>query len=86
MPFLGRHPDGSVYGIWTVRQWPGQEEVEDAHPDVVAFTRPRPVRDSADSENLDKAGKALLLCLAQVGGLTPVQMKALFRAKHETLP
>lgn len=40
--FIGRRPDGSIYGYWTVRQaddadHPGQEEVADSHPDLIAF-------------------------------------------------
>lgn len=35
--FIGRKDDGSIYGLWTVKQWEGQEELPDDHPDVVAF-------------------------------------------------
>ena len=28
---------GVIYGTWTVRQWPGQEELPDDHPDILAF-------------------------------------------------
>ena len=47
--FVGRRPDGSIYGTWTSRQpddadHPGMEELLDDHPDVVAFVnRPQPV-------------------------------------------
>lgn len=42
MPFIGRRPDRSIYGAWTSPQpndvdHPGLEEVEDTHPDYVAF-------------------------------------------------
>lgn len=46
--FVGRRPDGSVYGMWTCRQpedehHPNIEELPDDHADVVAFmTRPSP--------------------------------------------
>jgi len=46
--FVGRRPDGSIYGTWTSRQpddadHPGMEELPDNHPDVVAFVnRPQP--------------------------------------------
>lgn len=36
--FVGRKEDGSIYGLWTVRQWDGQEELADDNPEVVAFT------------------------------------------------
>ena len=47
--FVGRRPDGSIYGTWTSRQpddadHPGMEELPDNHPDVVAFVnRPQPI-------------------------------------------
>ena len=47
--FVGRRPDGSIYGTWTSRQpddadHPGMEELLDDHPDVVAFVnRPLPI-------------------------------------------
>lgn len=41
--FIGRRPDGSIYGTWSSPQpkdefHPGVEEVHDDHPDLVAFT------------------------------------------------
>lgn len=85
MPFIGRREDGSIYGLWTVRQWPDQEELSDTHPDVQAFNPVKPPRDLSELDNLDKTLKAALLCVAHVGGLTPIQMKALFKAKFEAL-
>lgn len=35
--FVGRREDGSIYGVWTSRQWDGQEEMLAANPEVVAF-------------------------------------------------
>lgn len=35
--FIGRRPDTSIYGLWAVRQWAGQEELPADHADVVAF-------------------------------------------------
>lgn len=45
--FIGRRPDGTLYGAWTSRQpndadHPGMEEVGEDHPDLVAFQN-RPV-------------------------------------------
>lgn len=34
--FIGRNPDGTIYGLWAVRQWEGQEELPDDHPEVLA--------------------------------------------------
>ncbi len=48
--WIGRNLDGSVYGLWTTKQprdadHPRLEEVDETHPDVMAFrSRPRPVR------------------------------------------
>lgn len=45
--FIGRRPDGTIYGAWTVRQnndvfHTGLEEVANDHPDYIAFRdRPR---------------------------------------------
>jgi len=36
MPFIGRREDHSIYGLWSVRQWPGQEWLAEDHTDVVA--------------------------------------------------
>jgi len=40
--FVGRRPDGTIYGTWTCQQpqdadHAGIEEVADDHPDLVAF-------------------------------------------------
>lgn len=45
-----------------------------------AFTPPPPV-DAGEVDQLPKQLKALALCIAQVGGLTVPQIKALFRQK-----
>src|SRR3990167_8127982 len=46
---------------------------------------PAPI-DYSNSDNLDKTLKALALCVAQIGGLTPAQMKTLFKQKWDALP
>lgn len=46
---------------------------------------PAPV-DYSDSNNIDKTLQALMLCIAQVGGLTIPQAKALFKSKFNLLP
>lgn len=43
--FIGRRPDGTIYGCWSSRQpndedHSGIEEVADDHPDLVAFLAP----------------------------------------------
>lgn len=86
MAFVGRRGDNSIYGTWTVRQWAGQEELPDTHPDVVAFLVPPPRPDLSNVDSLDRSVRVLALCIAQVGGLTGPQMKALFRQKWDALP
>ena len=39
--FIGRN-DGVIFGLWTVQQFEGQEELPDDHPDVIAFLNPPP--------------------------------------------
>ena len=47
--FIGRKPDNSIYGTWSVPQprdadHPGLEEVLDTDPELVAFlSRPTPI-------------------------------------------
>lgn len=36
MPFVGRRQDQSIYGLWSVQQWDGQEWLAESHADVVA--------------------------------------------------
>lgn len=47
---------------------------------------PTPPTDYSDSTNLEKTLQALMLCIAQVGGLTIPQAKALFKAKFNLIP
>jgi len=35
MPYVSRHADNTVYGIWSTEQFPGQEFLLDGHPDLV---------------------------------------------------
>lgn len=35
--FVARRSDGAIYGVWTVRQFEGQEEVLLAAPEVATF-------------------------------------------------
>ena len=46
---------------------------------------PAPI-DLSDVDNLDRVIKTLVLCIAQVGGLTTQQAKALFMSKYRSLP
>jgi hypothetical protein len=46
---------------------------------------PIPQVDISDIDNLDRVLKALGLCIAQIGGLTVPQMKALFKSKYDLL-
>ena len=50
-----------------------------------ADPEPAPI-DLSNVDNLEKSIKTLALCIAQVGGLTVPQIKALFKSKWESLP
>jgi hypothetical protein len=84
--FIGRRGDNSIYGLWTVRQFSGQEELPETYPEVVAFLTPKPPIDFSDVNNLEKDLKALALCVAEVGSLTVPQLKTLFKEKWDSLP
>jgi hypothetical protein len=62
--FIGRRADNSIYGSWTVRQWPNQEELPADDPELIAFLAPRPI-DLSNIDNLDKTLKALALLTRQ---------------------
>jgi hypothetical protein len=42
--------------------------------------------DQSNLDNIEKRDKAILLCIAQVGGLSIAQIKAMFKAKFDSLP
>lgn len=42
--FIGRREDGTIYGLWTVRQWEGQEELPDDDSEIVAFLEAQKAR------------------------------------------
>ncbi len=84
--FVARRDDMTIYGCWTVRQFPGQEELPDDHPHIAAFLAPKPAIDQSDLDLVEKRLKALALCVAQVGGIAVPQMKVLFKQKFDSLP
>lgn len=63
--FIGRRGDNSIYGLWTVRQFLGQEELPDNNSEVLAFLVPKPPLDISDVNNLDKTLKALAMLTRQ---------------------
>lgn len=46
---------------------------------------PSPI-DRSDLDLIEKGMKALALCIAQLNGITPAQMKMLFKQKWDGLP
>ena len=56
------------------------DEVTARQAEEAAWVPPLPV-DQADLDLINKHLRALALCIAQVGGLTPLQMKVMFRQK-----
>ena len=85
--FVKRDGDGKIVACFR-RMQPGiaEEEVADTDPTVVAFMAPKSRGDWSDLEQCRKVDKALAACIAQIGGLTPAQMKALFKQKYDALP
>lgn len=81
--------NGAVCGVSRHRldPMPGRfdHELPEDHPDVLAYLNPPPP-DMSDSGNQSKAIKAVLLCVAEVGGLTPQQIRTMFKAKWDALP
>jgi hypothetical protein len=52
---------------------------------VAAQEPAKPAVDHADSNNLNKTLKAVLMCVAQVGGLNNAQIRTMFKNKYESL-
>lgn len=98
--FVGRRADRSIYGCWSVRQpddanHPGQEELSDNDPELLAFVAPKPPPDISDIDNLDKTLKALALLTRQYANAlkagtyvakTPADTRADFMAIFRALP
>jgi hypothetical protein len=56
MPFIDRHPDGLISGIFIHSQRPGHEYVTDDDPIMVAWLAARQAeRDAEDADKLDRA-------------------------------
>ena len=73
--FVGRRPDGTIYGTWTSRQPQDADhlnvvEEPDNHPDVVAFqNRPIPDRSEQLRTAIDNASNLSELKQAVKGAL-----------------
>lgn len=98
--FIGRRADRSIYGCWSVRQpddadHPGQEELANNDPELLAFLAPKSPLDISDIDNLDKALKTLALLTRQYANAlkagtyvakTPADTRADFMAIYKALP
>lgn len=51
--FVGRREDGTIYGLWTVRQWPDQEEMLASSPEILAFVN-KPARRAEEPKPTSK--------------------------------
>lgn len=83
--FVARNPDGKIYGKWTVRQWEGQEELADDHPEL----NPVPTQaeqfkaiERAFEKHMDAVAKAdgwdnRWTCVARAGYANPWQVKGI---------
>lgn len=68
--FVGRRDDKTIYGLWSVRQWDGQEKIADDHADVLAFRQ----RNEAPAEKTAAQKLAVI-------GLTVPDLKQLLGLK-----
>lgn len=90
--FIGRRGDNSIYGLWTVRQWNGQEELPDTDPQVIAFlasiqiTPAEIARKQAldDSINTATIGAAQPATLSQLKGMAVEEYLAWFDVNFDT--
>lgn len=75
--FVGRRADTSIYGLWTVRQFVGQEELPDNSPDVLAFLTPTAAQvvDASRLAAIDSTIASFVF-----GGATITQLKAMDNA------
>lgn len=83
--FIGRNQDGTIYGKWTVRQWEGQEELPDDHPDL--NPQPTPAEqfkaiERAIELHMDAVAQAdgwdnRWTCVARAGYVNPWQSKGI---------
>jgi len=79
---------GAIKGVYRQFQTGyAEEELPDNHPDVVAFLAPKPIPPNGSNiDNAERKTLAMALALADVGGLTRAQIKALYKAKYDSLP
>ena len=74
LPLDSRNRDYAEYLKW----------VADGGVPEAADPEPAPI-DLSDSDQLENVLKALLACIAQVGGLTKEQAKAMFKQKYDNI-
>ena len=68
--FVSRDENGKIFGLWTTRQHPGQEELADDHADVLAALAPKPAATIATIERENpithRALRELILALGEL--------------------
>lgn len=67
--FIGRREDRTIFGLWTVRQHEGQEELPDDHPDVVAFIAAQEAKRAASSGDPAEKLRAFLAANPDVAAM-----------------
>lgn len=73
--FVDRRADGSIYGTWTVKQFPGQEELADNNPEVVAFLAPKPPDPRLVLDESERSAAKVDSALLTLVNMTPAQLQ-----------
>lgn len=76
---------GAIKRLWRVMPKEPCDAMYEDHPDVVAFSAPKPA-DPSNFDNIAKRDKAVLLATAAMAGKTTAQAKAAFKAAWDSLP
>lgn len=85
--FVERRADLTIYGAWTVRQRPGQEELADNDPELVAFLNPPPDARLAAIDSSIAAtsiGATQPATIAQLKAMSAAEYSAWFDANFGT--
>lgn len=77
--FVERRADNTIYGAWSVRQRPGQEELSDNAPELIAFLNPAPDPRFVAIDSSISAGT-----IGTIQAATIAQLKAMTAAEYSS--